>query len=133
MKKVLIMAIVLLFGLAGCGNKGENEIVSIRIECAEICKSMGSPPFTEKTFKAINEIKAFQRAIEKAEKMDGVLNYGVMFYMTVSYQDDTKQKYVLNVSDEEGSRGLLVDAANSSQGYEIPEEQAEELARLIYA
>lgn len=133
MKNAFLMILILALGLIGCANKDKKEIVSITIQCADMCKTktMQMVPFTEKTYEDKDEIKVFQQAIDKAEKMDGMLNYVALFFMTVTFDDGTYQKYVLNVSGEEGSTGLLADTAHSEQGYTIPEDQAQQIWKMI--
>ncbi|WP_256217296.1 hypothetical protein [Paenibacillus sp. OV219] len=41
-------------------------------------------------------------------------------------------KFVVNVANEDGRTALLVDTADSGQGYEIPKDQATELRKIIY-
>ncbi|MWC30545.1 hypothetical protein [Paenibacillus sp. MMS18-CY102] len=47
-------------------------------------------------------------------------------------RNNTQQKFVLNVADEDGRTALLVDAADSEHGYTIPTKQANELRKKIY-
>lgn len=134
MKKVFILVLIMVLGIVGCGNKVENEkeIVSIKIECADLCRTMKNIPFTEKTFDNEEEIRIFQRAINTAEKINGNLNYGVIFYMYVSFEDGTLKKFVLNVDDDDASTALLVDTAHSEQGYTIHKDQTIELRTILY-
>jgi hypothetical protein len=73
----LIVILFMVLGIAGCGNDvlDGKEIVTIKLECADICKTMNTPPFTEKivTYENVDELRIFQRAISKAEKMNGIL------------------------------------------------------------
>lgn len=136
MKNVFILFGILLLILVGCNKVDETAIQSIRLECADLCKDGESSqmPFTEKTFEDADEIKIFERAMNKAEKMNDELDYGTYFLMYVSYEDGSQKKYVLNISnsEKEGIKGLLVDTADSGQGYSIPEELHNELRILIY-
>ena len=133
MKKAFILVFIMVLGIVGCGNKVENEkeIVSIKIECADLCKTMKNTPFTEKTYENEEEIRIFQRAINTAEKINGILDYGVVFYMYVSFEDGTQKKFVLNVADDDSSTALLVDTAHSEQGYTIPKDQTKELRKTL--
>ncbi|GGF90578.1 hypothetical protein [Paenibacillus abyssi] len=130
------MIIILVLGMTGCGNDVLNgkEIVSIELECADLCKTMKTPPFRGNAyiFDNVDDLRIFQRAISKAVKMEGKLDYGVMFFIHLVYEDGTQKKFVLNVADEDGRTALLVDTANSGQGYEIPKDQTTELRKIIY-
>ncbi|RCW46458.1 hypothetical protein [Paenibacillus prosopidis] len=128
----ILILIILFGGLLGCNAVKEKEILNIRLECADLCKQMEKPPFTEKTFEDTDEIKTFVKAINKAKKMNGELDYGVLFLMHISFKDGSQKKYVLNITKEEGGTGLLVDTADSGQGYEIPEGLHNELSKIIY-
>jgi len=136
MKSLFVFILVLIVGIVGCNSNVLNgkEIITVKLECADICKTMNTHPFTEKiiTYENVNELRIFQRAISKAEKMNGILDYGVMFYLYISFEDGTKKKYVLNVADEDGRTALLVDTADSGQGYTISKDQTDELRKLIY-
>lgn len=131
-----IIVFIFIFALIGCTQANGSEIKSIRLECVDLCNSedLTSVPFTERTYEDAADIRIFERAIDKAEKMSGELDYGVCFLMYLSYKDGSEKKYVLNVvnSDKEGIKGLLVDTEDSGQGYSIPEVLHNELRALIY-
>ncbi|MFC5529748.1 hypothetical protein [Cohnella yongneupensis] len=135
-KSLLIILFLFVFEIIGCGNNilDGKEIVEVKLECAELCKTMKTPPFSTKivAHEQADEIRAFERAIGKATKINGELDYGAMFFMYLTFEDDAQKKYVLNVADEEGTTALLVDTANSGQGYTIPKEQTNELRKIIY-
>ncbi|WP_028608390.1 hypothetical protein [Paenibacillus harenae] len=126
---VILMAIS---GLVGCSTGEEKDIQEIRLECTELCQQLEKPPLQEKVVTDADEIDIFKKAINRAVKMGGELDYGVMFFMHLSYTDGTKQKYALNITREAGQSGLLVDTANSGQGYIIPEDISEALSEIIY-
>jgi hypothetical protein len=66
----------------------DKEVASIKLECSsELCKKKGDVPFSEKTFEDAKEIKLFVKAINKAEKMNGKLDYGALFIMQVSLKN----------------------------------------------
>jgi hypothetical protein len=111
----------------------DKEVVSIKLECgSELCKKKGDVPFSEKTFEDAKEIKLFVKAINKAEKMNGKLDYGALFIMQVSLKNGTQKKYVLNIDNEAESTGLLVELSNSSQGYTISQGLSDDLRKIIY-
>ncbi|KIL34999.1 hypothetical protein SD71_15060 [Cohnella kolymensis] len=130
------MILFFVVGIVGCNSDVLNgkEMVGIKIECADGCKTMKTPPFTEKivTYENVDELRIFQRANSKAVKMQGELDYSVMFFMYLSFEDGTQKKFVLNVADEDGRTALLVDTADSGQGYTIPKDQTNELRKIIY-
>jgi hypothetical protein len=132
----LMVILFLLLGITGCGNDvlGGKEIVTIKLECADGCKAMKTSPFTEKivTYENVDELRIFQRAISKAVIIKGELDYGVFFYIYLSFKDGTQKKFVLNVADEDGRTALLVDTADSGKGYSIPKDQTTELRKIIY-
>jgi hypothetical protein len=132
-----IVILFLVLGITGCGSDvlDGKEIVTIKLECADGCKTMKTPPFTEKivTYENVEELRIFQRAISTAILMKGELDYSVMFFMYLSFEDGTQKKFVLNVADEDGRTALLVDTADSGQGYEIPKDQTTELRKIIYS
>ncbi|MFC3802636.1 hypothetical protein [Cohnella sp. GCM10012308] len=142
MRSFTVILLLLCMAATGCANdagtKGKvvlngKEIVSVKLECAEFCKKAGTP-FAEKTFTKENgeELKLFRKAIVNAEKMNGVVDYGVDFFMYLSFGDGTQKKYVLNVADEEGRTALLVNTDDSSQGYTISKGLTNELRSVIY-
>lgn len=133
-----LMVFVLIFGLTGCKTLSgkeifsKKEVESIKLECMELCKQKGNVAFSVKTFEDDNDIEMFVKAINKAEKIKGMLDYGTLFLMEVILKDGTQKKYVLNIDKEFGTNGLLVESSNSSQGYTITQELSFELSKIIY-
>lgn len=135
--RILGICFILVFLLVGCTKLGEPEITSIKLVCADLCnddQENPEAPFVERTFEDTAQLRIFERAMDKAEKMSGEIEYVVYFRMYVSYEDGSQKEYVLNISssEKEGITGLLVDSADSGQGYTIPEAQHNELRTLIY-
>lgn len=142
--RILVVVILLLsIAATGCasgtGTNGKvmldgKEIVSVKLECADFCKRAGTPPFAEKTFAKEDgdALKLFRKAIVNAKKMNGMLDYGVTFFMYLAFGDGTQKKYVLNVADQDGMNALLVDTEDSSQGYTISKDLTSELRSFIY-
>lgn len=129
-----MVILFLVIGIVGCKSEDliGKEIVAIKLVCSELCKKTPNTPFYQKILTDVDEIKIFKRSISKAVKMKGELNYGAMFMMYVSFEDSTQKKFVLNVDNEAGHIALLVDTADSGQGYEIPKDQTNELRKIIY-
>lgn len=142
--RILVIVILLLsIAATGCASgTGKNgkvmldgkEIVSVKLECADFCKRAETPPFAEKTFTKENgdALKVFHKGIVNAEKMNGVVDYVVTFFMYLAFEDGTQKKYVLNVADEDGMNALLVNTEESSQGYTISKDLTSELRSFIY-
>ncbi|MNC00900.1 hypothetical protein D3C75_482390 [compost metagenome] len=133
---MLLLACLLVISVIGCSKPKENEVTSIRLECKDLCKDGQVPAglFSEKIFTEPDEISVFMNAVNKASKMQGMLNYMTSFLMYVSYSETGEKVYVLNIANvkDEAIRGLLVDTEDSSQGYEIQTEFHEQLRQLIY-
>lgn len=143
MRLIAVIVLVLSIVATGCTfakhTNGKvmlngKEIVSVKLECADFCKKAEKPPFAKKIFTKENgdALNVFRKAIVKAEKMNGVLDYGVTFFMYLFFEDGTQKKYVLNVEDQDGMNALLVDTDNSMQGYRISKELTSELRGVIY-
>lgn len=105
-------------------DEDEKSVVNLKFyhdfTIKEVAETLNIPLGTAKTvlYRALKKLRIFQRAISKAEKINGILNYGVMFWMYLSFDDGTQEKYVLNVANE--------------QGYTIPKDQTNELRKIIY-
>jgi hypothetical protein len=128
-----LFSLIVLFvfsGLVGCTEA--NWVSSIKLECAEMCKRMGNPPFAEKIITDSKEINSFTDAIRQADKMTGILDYGAIFKMYLKFENGTEKLYVLNIDDKDGSNGLLVDLAHSEQGYRISKQDTSALRAIIY-
>ncbi|WP_309274237.1 hypothetical protein [Paenibacillus sp.] len=94
---------------------------------------MKERPFKEKTFKDKDEINIFTSAINNAEPISGMLDYGAIFLMDIEYKDGTTRSYHLNVDKEEETTGLLVELPGTTKGYRISEETCNELRKIIYS
>ncbi|AIQ48012.1 hypothetical protein R70723_20460 [Paenibacillus sp. FSL R7-0273] len=132
----LLVFCLLAIGIMSYSKLKVSEIASIRLECADFCEDGQIPAglFADKTFTEPKEIKVFVTAINKAKRMKGELDYGVMFRMYAAYKNGGEKVYTLNIADskKEGIRGLLVDSKDSGKGYSIPSKNHEELRKLIY-
>lgn len=133
-----IIALVIILGLSGCKvvtnevDVNKIDITAIKLECLELCKQKGNVAFSVKMIEDHKELEIFAQAINKAEKLQGILDYGALFGMEVLYKEGTPKKYILNIEKDFGAKGLLVEATNSSQGYTISEELSFELSKVIY-
>lgn len=109
----------------------ENEALKIRLQCAEFCKNKEQPPFNGKVITDVNEIKVFTEAIKEAKPINGILDYGAVFRVFVSFKE-TEEQYVLNITENENEIPLLVNMSESEKGFSIPKENAVKLRTIIY-
>ncbi|GGG11644.1 hypothetical protein [Paenibacillus aceti] len=89
-------------------------------------------PFTEKVFEDQESIRLFVEALNHAAQMEGVLDYGAIFLMTLEMKDGSSKQYHLNIEDTDSQRGLLVHLPDTEHGYTISEKTSEKLRKLIY-
>jgi flavin-binding protein dodecin len=92
---------------------------------------MERPPFTEHIFEDRNQIKAFEDAINSANKDTREVEYALLFQMHVTFNDGTQKKYKLNVAEDVSMKNGIFMSADG-QGYVIPKEITNELRLLIY-
>lgn len=136
---VLVGAVLLLIVLFASGGEECRDskcagpvAVEVKLVCAELCKTRGEIAFQEKTFRDTEEVRIFEAAIQHREEIPGILDYGVMFRLQVSYSDDSVRNYYLNLDRDPDSRALLVEVARSEQGYTIPRADEVRLRSIIY-
>ncbi|WP_201001663.1 hypothetical protein [Paenibacillus glycanilyticus] len=133
---LLIVIFMLILGNTGCGNDvlDGKEIVKVSIECADVCKNVKPYSFKDTdvvSFETADELNVFKRAITGAKVIKGEVDYGVFFYMQLALNDGLQKKYVLNIADEDGRSGLLVDTDNG-KGYIISDNLTGELKAIIW-
>ncbi|MCP1307333.1 hypothetical protein [Paenibacillus tyrfis] len=128
-----------MFGIfAGCGSNNNNllenkAISSVDLECRNQCTMRDGTPFIHREFKEEAELKLFTDAIQKAEKLPGILDYEVIFKMRVTFEDRTSKRFYLNISNTTDLQtGLLVEQSNSEQGFQISPKISERLREVIY-
>ncbi|AFH62694.1 hypothetical protein ACVNS2_18765 [Paenibacillus caseinilyticus] len=131
---MLVLLFVLFCGLVGCTEKGsEEKITSIKLTSTDVWeRAEKKPAFKEKTFDSPDDIEIFQGAIKQATEVEEIIDYLSLFHMKVTFEDGTEKKYILNIVDEDGQKGLLVDTATSEQSYIIPESINEALRKMIF-
>ncbi len=132
MRKYLLFSAI-LFLLIGCSDQGDNSIqfndqnvVSIKLtDVTE--EGMYSNTFTD-----YKSLKMFIEAIENAEEMPGILNYGTEFTMNINFEDGSFTRYSLTLGKDIDDEGLLVDFSNTHKGFSIQQEDSNKLRKLIY-
>jgi hypothetical protein len=126
----LVAILLLLVIITGCNNNTDSiiSITSIGLDCNkttndELCES--------KYLDDPQSIKIFEEAINKAIKMEGILDYSAEYNMTITHSNNTTKNYHLSLGTDRLLNGLLVDQSNSSQGYEIPKKYANQLRDVL--
>jgi len=125
----LIVAFIIVgvvIGLIWIQNPTDKELSSILLECVD-----ESCPFKQKSFDEEADLKKFQRAISKADKIKGEIDLVPMFWMHITFKDGTRRKYVLNINEEYMGRAILVNVEKDSS-YFIPKSQADLLRPIVY-
>lgn len=109
-------------------NETNQEKSNITLICInkEIAKGCNDVSYNDKS-----AIKAIMQAIEKAEPMPGILNYAAEYTMHITIKDTTTRRFDLALGTNKGQKGLLVDHLKTTQGYEIPINEANIIRELI--
>jgi len=134
----IILALIMIIGNTGCkfqsnDNLKVKDVRSISLECIQLCLERKSKPFSEKVFEDRKSIGLFVDAVNEAEKMQGILNYGAIFLMTLRMNDGSNKEYHFNIENtEESQKGLIIKLPNTEQGYTISEKTSKRLKELIY-
>lgn len=129
--KLVIVILLLSMFVMGCNQSEEdskNSMISINLECFQTHKD---EMCQDHYFDDMQSITMFENAINHAIKMPGELNYIAEYEMTVTFMDNTELRYDLSLGTDQSMKGLLVDKSNTSQGYEIPVEDANLLRELL--
>ena len=123
------MALVLLF-ISGCNESDNtnNSIISVKLECLH---SVNEGKCENKYFEDVQSLMIFEEAIAVTTKMTGDLNYIAEYSMIITYSNNTNKNYHLSLGSNRSMKGLMVDQTNSSQGYEISTEYANQLRDLL--
>lgn len=106
------------------------EIESITLTCLP---NFGKKPCENRKFADSSAVERFRQAVHRAEKMPGMLNYVAEYLMTVTFHDLTKRDFHLSLGTDRDQSGLLVPLFDTTQGYEIPVEEANRLRELLGA
>ncbi|WP_211749212.1 hypothetical protein [Paenibacillus sp. Marseille-Q4541] len=137
-KWITVGVACILLVLPGCSEEEipiiKEGVSSIRLECVQVCLESQKAPFIVKMIEDQEEIERFVHEVNQSEAMLGMVDYAAIFEMTVNYDEGAAHRFHINVSDEIGRTGLLVDldGHSNTNAYEIPEDAYDELSRLIY-
>ncbi|RED66187.1 hypothetical protein [Cohnella lupini] len=129
--RIIPLMILLLVITTGCseGKKApKSSIASITLECPQ---SKSNQSCGNKSFSDPRSIQVFEVALDSKVELQGELNYVAEFDMTLEMSDKTNKKYHLSLGSNRSNNALLVDQANTNQGYEIPVKNANEIRDLL--
>ena len=84
------------------------------------------------TFEDEEAIQLFAAAIQNAVKMPGEMDYSILYEMLLTYEDNTTDRYYLNVEKQKDHIGFLVHTSESGIGYSIPNEYKDKISELLY-
>ena len=136
---LIFLSLSIILVASGCQfqekqNIEENNIsvVSVVLTCIQVCLDTPEKPFDQKTLTDQEHTQTFTRAVEGAEKMNGILNYAAFFLMEITFSDGAVNSYHLGIGEEKGGTGLLVNLLDGHYGYTINEGMADQLSDLIY-
>ncbi|WP_139997492.1 hypothetical protein [Paenibacillus paridis] len=129
---VFVSASLLLF-ILGCNEKSQdasltNNEVLIDLVCIA---HTGTNECSDRKFSDLESFELFKTAADRAVKMQGILNYAAEYTLSITFQNQITKKYHLSLGTDREMKGLLVDLANTHEGYEIPITEANKLRDLM--
>jgi hypothetical protein len=77
-------------------------------------------------------IKTIAEAMNKGKRLAGDLDWGPEFDMKLIYGDGYTEEYYIALGKKLGYKGTFTKASTSSQGYEIPVKNSDQLRKLFY-
>ena len=135
---LIVIALIIFAGLFGYWAIDKSTIKSkdvkyVSLECIQECLKQKKVPFSNKQFIDKKSIDLFLDAVNKAKRIEGSLDYGVDFLMTITMSDGKQNKYYLNIGNtERPQNGLLIKLPDTEKGYSISEKTSEKLKQIIY-
>ncbi|MCG7384629.1 hypothetical protein [Paenibacillus sp. ACRRY] len=88
-------------------------------------------PCQDIQFDEPTEVRVIMNAIENAELLPGNLNYLAQYKMSVTNTDQSVTKYDFSIGTDPKMKALLVDGIDTTTGYSISLEDANQLRSLI--
>jgi hypothetical protein len=85
----------------------------------------------EVQFDEPTEVRVIMKAIENAELLPGNLNYLAQYKMSIINTDRSVTKYDFSIGTDPKMKALLVDGIDTTNGYSISLEDANQLRSLI--
>ncbi|GAB1156097.1 hypothetical protein YWY31_21220 [Paenibacillus illinoisensis] len=88
-------------------------------------------PCQDIQFDQDSEVRVIMNAIENAELLPGNLNYSAQYKMSIINTDHSVTKYDFSIGTDPEMKALLVDGIDTTMGYSISLEDANQLRALI--
>lgn len=133
MKKGAILICLFAVFLASCAHtdtSGSDESLPSLITLT--CNSNYTfEPCQDIQFDDHNEIRVMMKAIGNAESIPGNLNYAAQYKMSIINTDRSVTKYDFSIGTDPEMKALLVDGIDTTMGYSISLEDANQLRALI--
>jgi hypothetical protein len=116
-RKILVTIVITVIFFAGLlgywlidnSNIKSKDVKDVSLECIQECLKKKSVPFSIKQFIDKKSIDLFLNAVNKSKKIEGSLDYGVDFLMTITMNEGESKKYYLNIGNTERQQnGLLI-------------------------
>ncbi|MDT9719451.1 hypothetical protein QVE09_11095 [Paenibacillus sp. ClWae2A] len=129
---VLLVFVIATF-IAGCSKPNESNAeeglpMLITLTCNP---DLTLEPCQDVEFDRPDEIRIMMEAIHKAERMQGILDYGTQYVMSITNADSSITRYDFSLGMDPKMQGLLVNQEDTHTGYSISLEDANQLRRLI--
>lgn len=129
---VLLVFVIATF-IAGCNKPNESNAeeglpVLITLTCNP---NLGLEPCQDVEFDRPDEIRIMMEAIHKTERMQGILDYGTEYVMSITNADSSITRYDFSLGMDPEMQGLLVNHEDTNTGYSISLEDSNQLRRLI--
>nr|WP_154895802.1 hypothetical protein [Paenibacillus xylanexedens] len=88
-------------------------------------------PCQDIQFNEPTEVRMIMNAIENAELLPGNLNYAAQYKMSITNTDRSVTKYDFSIGTDPEMKALLVDGIDTTTGYSISLEDANQLRSLM--
>ena len=133
MKKGAILLCLFAIFLASCTR---NDTSGSDGNLASLITLTCNPDYTyeacqEVQFDEPTEVRVIMKAIENAELLPGNLNYLAQYKMSIINTDRSVTKYDFSIGTDPKMKALLVDGIDTTTGYSISLEDANQLRSLI--
>jgi len=129
----LWMVLVIATFITGCTQPNEPDSEEgLPVLITLICNpNLTLEPCQDVEFDRSDEIRIMMDAIHKAERLPGILNYGTQYKLNITNADSSITRYDFSLGMDPKMQGLLVNQEDTSTGYSISLEDANQLRRLI--